>query len=325
MFNILSHKAKILPVVALCAVVAACSDGRRSGSGSAGGVGVFSDLPPALLRIAQGPDGACGMDGPLPMVADPRTVDVERIYRRTGFDLNAVRLGGPVPGILLADLPDDLGAVRAGDRRKVLFLKALLPAVLYVNHRVAQQRAFVRSMKGLLDRGGRMSAAERARYDRLADCYGVEDGQIDSLLVRVDGVPPALALAQAAVESGWGTSRFAQDGNALFGQRTRRGKGLTPEGVVEADFRVRSADHLLESVAAYLHNLNTHPAYRTFRVARAAVRRAGEPLDGTALAATLDRYSERGMAYVDALRTIIRGNRLAPFDSAALVAAGQTS
>ena len=131
-------------------------------------------------------------------------------------------------------------------------------------------------------------------------------------------MPPSLALAQAVEETGWGTSRFVREGNALFGQYTYKSvTGMVPERR-DADrrHRVRSHDNLLAAVRAYVHNLNSHWAYEDFRDRRAQLRRAGRPIDGYDLAGELVQYSERRAAYVQAIRQIIRQNRLDDFDGA---------
>ena len=139
------------------------------------------------------------------------------------------------------------------------------------------------------------------------------------LMRRVDTVPASLALAQAAEESGWGTSRFAQEGNALFGQwTTAEGEGLVPRRrEAEASHKVRVFDELHDAVAAYLHNLNTHRAYRQFRLTRAEQRAESGRLDSVALVEDLKSYSERGEDYVASIKTIIRVNRLRQLDQAA--------
>ncbi len=140
---------------------------------------------------------------------------------------------------------------------------------------------------------------------------------------RVNVVPPSLALAQAAVESGWGTSRFAMKGNALFGQRIWRvDAGMTPLDVdADTAFRVRSFPSLAASVAAYVHNLNTHRAYGEFRGLRATAGKDAQVPGGNVLATTLTKYSERGADYVADLLRIIRSNRLTQFDNATLAPA----
>jgi uncharacterized FlgJ-related protein len=190
----------------------------------------------------------------------------------------------------------------------------VLPAVLHVNEEVRADRAVVEQARRLIARGEEPDAEARGALERIAEDYGVDADDTDRLLDRVDVVPVSLALAQAAIESGWGTSRFAQHGNALFGQRSYgSAAGLKPAGVVEADFRVRSFSSPANSVATYLRSLNTHPAYETFRQKRADMRRRGATLDAHKLAATLTRYSERGAAYVADVRTLMQTNRLKSF------------
>lgn len=149
---------------------------------------------------------------------------------------------------------------------------------------------------------------------------GLSPAAYDELLARLDIVPVSLALAQAAEESGWGTSRFAAEGNALFGQWAWGENAIRPQNQREGlgDYGIAAFETPLESVRAYMHNLNTHPAYAELRARRAEMRRDDETLSGWELANTLTRYSERGQDYVDTLHTIMRVNRLADTDSAYL-------
>jgi uncharacterized FlgJ-related protein len=140
------------------------------------------------------------------------------------------------------------------------------------------------------------------------------------LLLRVDVVPPSLSLAQAASESGWGTSRFAAQGNSLFGQWTW-GKGLKPTEQRTSslgDYRVAAFDSTAQAAYSYALDLNTGRAYRDLRMERADLRRQGLRISGIVLAQTLVKYSERGQAYVDDLKALIRQNRLDDADSAHL-------
>jgi Bax protein len=154
----------------------------------------------------------------------------------------------------------------------------------------------------------------------MSERYRVERGDIAALLLRVDAIPPSLALAQAAEESGWGTSKFARRGNALFGQWTTS----SDVGIVPArrdagkTHKIKAFKSLQDSIAAYMRNLNVHRAYREFRQARHSLRRRGRALDGLRLAAGMTRYSERAEKYVETLRIIINVNRLNLFDAAQL-------
>jgi Bax protein len=174
------------------------------------------------------------------------------------------------------------------------------------------------------ERGQRnLSSSERAFLVHLAAQYEVPEGDLDELQRRVDVVPASLALAQGAEESGWGTSRFARQGNAVFGQRTfRKGDGLVPLRRAQGQrYEVKAFNSLYTSVRSYVWNLNTHFAYKSFRSKRAALRNGGKPLNGYALTGTLERYSERGKKYIDTIRVIMRANRLHDFDDVQLLPA----
>ena len=142
---------------------------------------------------------------------------------------------------------------------------------------------------------------------------------IDKALYQLDVIPAGLALGQAAYESGYGTSRFAVEGNALFGQWTYGGKGLKPleQRKELGDHRIATFDWPFDSVRGYFLNLSSHPAYEGFRRLRAQLKAEGKPLTALALADGLISYSERGQEYVDALKGIIRVNKLDIADDAA--------
>lgn len=209
----------------------------------------------------------------------------------------------------------DLAAIEDASARKSRFLEILLPAVEQVNAEVgARRERLLRIERRAAE--GRMTRSDRAWLERMAARYRVEAGeptrQIASLGRRIDVVPPALALAQAAIESGWGTSRFAREGNNLFGQWCfEAGCGIVPERRAgHASHEVRSFATIGHSVRSYVRNLNSHPAYRQLRALRHQARQAGREPRATELAAGLERYSERGAVYVDEVREIIRANGL---------------
>lgn len=241
---------------------------------------------------------------------------LSRLHEAIGYRWASVLSGAaPVPRIFLAALPSDLNRVRSVERRKQLFFKTMLPLVVMVNDVIVAKRQRILEIRNDQANGKQLSSRDADWLAALYARFGVEAGDIDALLERVDIVSPSLALAQAAKESGWGTSRFAQEGNAIFGQRTWGGEGIVPEDRPEdGTFKVRAFDSLLDSVWSYTHNLNSHDAYANLRRERAAMRAAGAPIDGDRLAGTLTRYSEIGTAYIDALRTIIRVNKLDNLD-----------
>ncbi len=237
------------------------------------------------------------------------------------IDLDAIRAGdGAVPRQVAEELPEDLPVIQDVAARKAAFFSAVLPLVLLVNEEIAAERRRLSEIHAQYLAGAKLSLAEQGWLSRLAAKYRVDGADFATLLLRVDTVSPALTLAQAAEESGWGRSRFAQEGNALFGQRTWvRGGGIVPTGRGGNEtYEVRAFTTLLESVSAYALNLNTHRSYGDLRALRATMRNGGGDLDAMVLAGALTSYSERGPDYVDSLRAIIRVNGLAGFEKAKL-------
>ncbi|SDG38429.1 glucosaminidase domain-containing protein [Roseospirillum parvum] len=279
---------------------------------------------PVALDLAAHPDIAAPPPAK-PLVMDGRitAAELRRHFLAVGYTLNEVRQGsGDVPRLFVDQVPPDLKGMNDIQLRKSLFFRLTLPLVLRVNEEIAVERGRLLDLAQRLDQGGELAAADRVWLKRLAGKYGLkaEGGKIDmaELKKRVDGIPPSLALAQAAEESGWGTSRFARQGNALFGQWTMDEEaGLVPADRPDgASHAVRAFPSLLHGVEAYMRNLNTHAAYRGFRDRRAVLRETASRLDGYQLAGTLTSYSERGQEYVETLRTIISANELKTLDHA---------
>ena len=211
--------------------------------------------------------------------------------------------------------------------KKSLFLRLLASEALIADEEVAKERKkLLEILKRLKE--GPVSRSDALWLRRLALKYKVlkkPDGlltaqMLKELVRRVDIVPPSLILAQGAVESGWGTSRFAVEGNALFGQWSFSDTALKPKDPRRklGDYGLATFKTPLDSIRAYIHNINTHPAYRLFRRMREELRRAGLPLSGVMLAPALEHYSERKGAYVEDLIGLIRANRLEWLDRATL-------
>ena len=236
--------------------------------------------------------------------------------------LEAVR-NGAVPRIYARALPGDLGEIDDLEERKKAFILAVLPQVLRLNEAIRADRQYLLGLWEKMDAGQPASTAEQQRLMALAELYDAQPTMRATLLRRIDVIPPSLALSQAAIESGWGTSRFAQQGNAIFGQRTfdDQGHGLDPTGIEEADFRVKRFPSLMRSVWGYMLTLNSHSAYREFRLRREQARAEGASLDSTMLAETLTPYSEKGESYVALIQRVIRANRLREFDRTTLAPA----
>jgi Bax protein len=266
--------------------------------------------------------------GPLaatPQVFTPLTHrDLAEYFAAHGYGWNTLDKG--VPSFILGALPEDIDRVPTLNKKKELFLLSLLPMVLMVNDEILQQRQELLAILDRHDSGSPLSDRQRERLDEISGAYRLTaDPRADAtarerLLKRVDVIPPSMVLAQAANESGWGSSRFARHGNNLFGEYTfRPGTGMIPERrPAGACYEVRRFPSLYESVRSYMKNINTHWAYQPLRQQRALRRADGLPLHGVDLAQGLKPYSTRGEAYVEDIRTIIRQNRLSLLTAASL-------
>ncbi|MFA7428925.1 MAG: glucosaminidase domain-containing protein [Rhodospirillaceae bacterium] len=281
--------------------------------------GTVPAAPTARLMVSQASRMAAPAASVLPPGLD--VAAVRRVYDTMGYGLDTVRNEtATVPRVFLSSVPVDIGELTSTDQRKSVFLRSMLPLILKVNEEITVDRARLKGMMAAVQQGKSVTAADRRWVETKSREYGLTTPDMRKLLPRLDVIPPSLALAQAAEESGWGTSRFARQGNALFGQwTTDTDVGIIPKNRQEGQTHaIKAFPNLMTAVRAYARNLNSHRAYAEFRTRRAALRTAGKPLDGTDLARTLVRYSERGTDYVDTLHTIMRVNDLPSFDSAAL-------
>lgn len=231
-------------------------------------------------------------------------------FTERGYTLDSVREARvDVPRLYAARLPRDLPELDSIDTRKQVFVKMLLPLILAENERILAERDRVARLRDEAAADLVLSAPDSVWLEAVAERYGLARNARNffaELLRRVDTVPPSLALGQAALETGWGTSSVAQKGHAMFGQMDSEGE------------YVRRFNHLAHAIEAYAINLNTHKAYTQFRAKRAEMRAKATTLDGYDLALALTRYSERKMDYVRDVRGIIRVNRLRPLDAARL-------
>lgn len=235
-----------------------------------------------------------------------------------------------VPRIYLPLIGDRWGPksskeITIEDKKKIFF-RSLAPLILRSNELILADRNRLKKIRegSNLDNLGN---EDQTWILKLAQTYRVDPGQnevsdslLDELWVRVDIVPISLALAQAAEESGWGTSRFAGLGNAVYGQWTWGDKAMTPEKQRKelGNYGIASFETLQQSICAYMLNLNTHNAYASLRSKRAELQKKGEKITGHTLAGQLTKYSERGEEYVKGLRSLMEYNRLKPTDDAYL-------
>lgn len=231
----------------------------------------------------------------------------------------AVSNAAPVPVVVSRDftryIPDSHQGLPV-KQQKDNFVAIVLPLILAANEEIAQRRsAVLRAAEG----NDSDTLARWAKLYRVkTEGRSVEQIKTD-IMTRADFIPVSLALAQAAIESGWGTSRFARQGNALFGQWAwQASAGLKPAQASNSRAVVRSFPNLFGSVRAYMHNLNTHASYASFRERRKIMRGRPRADLGYQLANHLDSYAEIGTAYVDKLQTLIRSNDFGRFETAKL-------
>lgn len=222
--------------------------------------------------------------------------------------------------LVLNRLPQDYNKKMPSTQRKALFIAILMPKILLYNFEVAGDRAFLESLAS----EDRLVAANPDYFEQLNALYkryGVKVGDRKELLMRVDTLPPALVVGQAVMEGGWGVSRFARQGNALFGMKSGKHKrpGIATDAcAVDRSECYRSFDSLTDSVAAYMHGLNTHKAYSGMRALRAESRQKNKKLSAPVLAGGLHAFSIRGSDYIADLRDMIKQNNLEQLDSATL-------
>ena len=241
---------------------------------------------------------------------DARTI--EQLFKDTNYDLQIVRDTKLVNiGNKIDHLPIEIRSIESTKKRKRLFIQIVLPLIVEENAKIRLDR---KKLFRILSKNINTKKEKDWLKEKFKQ-YGLKDGDFYSLKIRMDEIPVSLAIAQAAKETGWGTSRFAQEGNALFGQWTWNGDGIKPAGVdKEAKHKVAKFAVLKASVRAYQRNLNTHRSYIDFRKERAIQRDNYEKLDSLTLVNYLDKYAETGQQYIDVLKKIIIQNSLTDFD-----------
>ena len=241
---------------------------------------------------------------------------IEQLFKDTNYSLSEVRRTKKVKPIRLSLLPNEMKSIENSGKRKSLFIKIILPLVLEENNRIIIDR---KKLFSILNKN-KNSKDEIKWLNQKFKQYGVVNKDLATLKVRMDIIPVSLAIAQAAKETGWGTSRFAIEGNALFGQWTWSGEGIKPAGAdTDATYKVMKFNVLKASVRAYQRNLNTHSSYKKFRFVRAQLRDDNKKLDSLKLAEFLNNYAQTGTEYTKVLKQIIQQNQLKDFDEVKLL------
>jgi len=242
---------------------------------------------------------------------------INQLFKDTKYNLDKVRETKIVKPIRLSLLPTEIKKIENTKKKKNLFIQIILPLVLEENSRIRLDR---KKLFSILNKNMNSDKEKKWLLSKFKQ-YGVVNNDLSTLKVRMDIIPVSLAIAQAAKETGWGTSRFAIEGNALFGQWTWSGEGIKPAGVdsEESSHKVMKFKVLKASVRAYQRNLNTHGSYKNFRSARANMRDSEEELDSLVLAEYLDKYAATGKEYTKIIKQIIKQNDLQDFDKARLL------
>ena len=256
----------------------------------------FDDLPNDIVRLSAS--------------------TIKQLFKDTNYNLDDVRKKKLVKPISLSLLPEEMKMIENTKKRKELFIQIILPLVIKENNYIRSER---KKLFNILNKSHNTNS-EKKWLEQKFKQYGVVNKDLSTLKIRMDEIPISMAIAQAAKETGWGTSRFAQEGNALFGQWTWTGEGIKPAGA-EADstHKVMRFKVLQASVKAYHRNLNTHSSYRDFRRVRAELRDEGKALDSIVLSEYLDKYAQTGKKYIKILQQIIKQNKLTDFDDAKLL------
>tara|TARA_B110000211_G_C14069479_1_gene549286 strand:- start:1176 stop:2681 length:1506 start_codon:yes stop_codon:yes gene_type:complete len=245
-----------------------------------------------------------------------KTQTVLNLFKDVDYDLSQVRSNKLVKPIYFTQFPKDLDELQSSRLRKETFIKIVLPLIVAENERIlADRKKLIKVSKKK-----KTSDLEKQWLRQKLLEYKVKKGNMIELISRMDIIPTSIALAQAAKESGWGTSRFALEGNAIFGQWTWSGNGIAPlNREHNKNHKILKFPILRASVKAYQNNLNTHKSYVNFRSKRLVMREKNKDISGLELTETLKNYAQTGSEYIKILNQIIRQNRLTDFEPVRLV------
>jgi Bax protein len=245
-----------------------------------------------------------------------KTETVLNLFKDVNYDLSQVRNKKLVKPIYFTQFPKDLDELQNTRLKKETFIKIVLPLIVAENERILADR---KKLKIVLKKKQTSDLEKQWLRQKLLE-YKVKKGNMNELLNRLDIIPTSIALAQAAKESGWGTSRFALEGNAIFGQWTWSGNGIAPlNRESNKNHKILKFPILRASVKAYQNNLNTHKSYTNFRDKRSTMRKKNKDITGLDLTETLKNYAQTGSDYIKILNQIIRQNRLTDFEPVRLV------
>ena len=245
-----------------------------------------------------------------------KTETVLNLFKDVDYTLSNVRVQKLVKPIYFTQFPRDLETIQSSKLKKETFIQIVLPLVVAENERILEDRE---KLKLLSNKKFTTDLEKQWLRQKLLE-YKVKKGDLNELMIRMDIIPTSIALAQAAKESGWGTSRFALEGNAIYGQWTWSGQGIAPlDRDSNKNHKILKFPILRASVKAYKNNLNTHKGYKAFRDKRAKLREKNKNIKGLELTETLKNYAQTGSEYTKILNQIITQNRLTDFEPVKLV------
>ena len=245
-----------------------------------------------------------------------KTETVLNLFKDVDYTLSNVRVEKLVKPIYFTQFPRDLESIQSTKLKKETFIQIVLPLVVAENERILDDRE---KLKLLTNKKFTTDLEKQWLRQKLLE-YKVKKGDLKELMIRMDIIPTSIALAQAAKESGWGTSRFALEGNAIYGQWTWSGQGIAPlDRDSNKNHKILKFPILRASVKAYKNNLNTHKSYKAFRDKRLQLREKNKKIKGLELTETLKNYAQTGSEYTKILNQIITQNRLTDFEPVKLV------
>ncbi len=232
--------------------------------------------------------------------------ELDSVLTKLNYTIDSIFTDSLVPCVFVENTPKDLKLQKI-KLRKSLFIRILLSNILKANNKIVNERE---KLIHLINKAN----TKNKFILEMAQKYSGDTANIEELLQRIDIVPPSLAIAQAITESGWGTSRYAKEGNALFGHHVSKndtGKFIQSK---YSKIKLKAFNTVLQSIEAYMHNINSTRAYRLLRLERRNIRNEGDKITGKKLTPYLTRYSTKGIEYVNALNSMIRVQKLARFD-----------
>ena len=254
----------------------------------------------------------------------PTHQDLQSVFNKHNYTLQD--WAGVAPAIAPDFMPQNLDDMSVTNRKNT-FIQMMIPLIVHANSTIVKQRNIVHTLSEQFRKNGQLTAPEQQQLAPIIKAYHVKGNFetdtadiLNTLHHRVQPIPVALALSQAIIESGWGTSRFAVQGNSLFGQWTyAKGAGLTPENRdANKTHTVRAFNSPYDSVVAYMLNLNRNPAYSTYRKIRYDALQQNRPITGHILAEGLKNYSQLGYEYVKKVQKIIYSNKLEMYNNTTL-------